>query len=328
VIHPVSLIFELNQRNLLTPLFSCGSGTGCFAAMSHLISGKPKLRYLSAWFCPFAHRATIALEHHRERLDYEWIEALGWYQKESSSTAEDGGNSSATGKEWYYHWKADELKRVNPSALVPTLIPIVIDPISGNEVTDEAKAVWESLVTVDYIDMVSSATGSDTLVPYDDPYEVARCRIWSDKVNRDCCSPYYDVLVRQDPLERKEYFNKLLGGLSAFSRELQKTSGPTFLANAKLSNVDVALIPWAYRYYVFEHYCGSEFVIPKNDPTLNSYHTWYEYVMQLDCVQRTLPDKGRYLDHIQKYADGTARSKVANAVRRGVAAHELDDDKD
>ena len=33
----------------------------------------------------------------------------------------------------------------------------------------------------------------------------------------------------------------------------------------------------------------------------------------------------RYLEHIQKYADGSARSKVGNAVRRGVAAHEFDD---
>ena len=31
---------------------------------------------------------------------------------------------------------------------------------------------------------------------------------------------------------------------------------------------------------------------------------------------------------IQKYADGSARSKVGNAVRRGVAAHEFDDDLD
>jgi hypothetical protein len=29
-----------------------------------------------------------------------------------------------------------------------------------------------------------------------------------------------------------------------------------------------------------------------------------------------------------KYADGSARSKVANAVQRGVAAHGFDDDKD
>ena len=36
----------------------------------------PKLRYLSAWFCPYAHRATIALEHHAGRVSYEWVEAL------------------------------------------------------------------------------------------------------------------------------------------------------------------------------------------------------------------------------------------------------------
>lgn len=280
---------------------------------------KPKFRYLSAWFCPFAHRATIALEHHRERIDYEWVEALGWYQKDS----EEGG-----GKEWYYHWKADELKRVNPSALVPTLIPIAFDPDSGQEVTIEANAVWESLVTVDYIDMVSKAAGRDRLVPFDDPYETARCRIWSDKVNRECCSPYYDILVRQDPLERKEYFQKLLVGLSSFSTELEKTSGPTFLADAQLSNVDIALIPWACRYFVLKHYCGPEFEISRNDPRLEPYHNWYDHVMQLDCVRRTLPEKDRYLDHIRKYADGTARSKVANAVRRGAAAHELDDTKD
>ena len=34
----------------------------------------PKVRFLSAWFCPYAHRATLALEHHRGRVDYEWVE--------------------------------------------------------------------------------------------------------------------------------------------------------------------------------------------------------------------------------------------------------------
>jgi glutathione S-transferase len=45
--------------------------------------------------------------------------------------------------------------------------------------------------------------------------------------------------------------------------------------------------------------------------------------MSLESVQRTLPDKERYLEHIGKYADGSARSKVANAVRRGVAGRWL-----
>ena len=38
----------------------------------------PVLKYYSSWFCPFANRATIALEHHKSAVDYEWEEALGW----------------------------------------------------------------------------------------------------------------------------------------------------------------------------------------------------------------------------------------------------------
>ena len=105
------------------------------------------------------------------------MEALGWEQRE------DKDQVTGNKHEWYYQWKADELNRANPSALIPTLIPIV------NGQPDESKAVYESLVAVDYIDAVSGAQGTDRLVP-EDPYLAARCRIWTDRVNRDCCSPY------------------------------------------------------------------------------------------------------------------------------------------
>lgn len=251
----------------------------------------------------------------------EWVEALGWYQQE------DKNNVTGTGKEWFYHWKADELLRVNPSALVPTLMPIVKDS-DGKNVVQEDKAVFESLVTIDYIDAVSGANGKDCLNPLHDPFWAAHCRIWADKVNRDCCSPYYGVLVRQKDEERREHFDKLVHGLKQFASQLRKTKGPIFLPDSQLSNVDLALIPWAFRYYVLEHYRGVDYKIPLNDELLEPYHEWFDYVMNLPSVQRTLPDKDRYLEHIMKYADGSARSKVANAVRRGVAAHELDDEKD
>jgi glutathione S-transferase len=122
----------------------------------------------------------MALEHHQGRVEYEWVEALGWYQQEDKDNV-TGNNKH----EWYYHWKADELKRVNPSALVPTLMPILIDDGKA----DESKPVYESLVTIDYIDAVSKAQGTDRLVS-EDPYQAARQRIWTDKVNRECCSPY------------------------------------------------------------------------------------------------------------------------------------------
>ena len=55
---------------------------------------------------------------------------------------------------------------------------------------------------------------------------------------------------------------------------------------------------------------------------------WYDAMVALDAVARTLPDKDRYLSHVAKYAHGKARSKVGNAVRRGAAAHDYDDDVD
>lgn len=51
------------------------------------------LRYLSAWFCPYAHRATIALEHHAKTVPFVWVEALGWEKRasEDANKLEQGG---------------------------------------------------------------------------------------------------------------------------------------------------------------------------------------------------------------------------------------------
>lgn len=119
----------------------------------------------------------------------EWVEALGWYQKEVEDSQLTSSTSDTTSreKEWYYHWKADELKEANPSGLVPTLIPY--HGTDGDRQPNPSRAIYESLVTVDYIDAVSRATGRDRLNP-EDPYWAAKCRIWTDRVNRECCSPY------------------------------------------------------------------------------------------------------------------------------------------
>jgi len=283
-------------------------------------ASQPFFRYMSAWFCPFAHRCTIALEHHSERVKYEWVEALGWEQRPN----EDG--TTGQGHEWWYHWKSEELMQHNPNGLVPTLVEAAA-PGSGAPEPQHPRAAMESLVTVEFVDAISGATGKQRLIS-EDLWEAARARVWADRVNKECCSPYYTVLVRTEDGERMEGFQALLAGLRAFDSELQKTPGPTFLADAQLSNVDISLIPWAYRFYVFEHYRGERYTLQRSDPTLQRYWAWFDHVMALPQVARTLPGKDRYLAHIKKYADSSARSKVANAVRRGVSAHEYDDKKD
>ena len=88
---------------------------------------------------------------------------------------------------------------------------------------------------------------------------------------------------------------------------------------------DLVLFPYAYRLYVLEHYRGPDFAIPSD---FERYWRWYDAMVALDAVARTLPDKDRYVAHVAKYAHGKARSKVGNAVRRGAAAHDYDDDVD
>lgn len=83
---------------------------------------------------------------------------------------------------------------------------------SDTQETDESKVVYESLVCIDFIDQISGATGKDKLVS-EDAILAAQSRIWADKANRDCCSPYYGVLVRKEDSERREFFEKLITGL-------------------------------------------------------------------------------------------------------------------
>lgn len=74
--------------------------------------------------------------------------------------------------------------------------------------------------------------------------------------------------------------------------------------------MDIALIPWAVRYYVLPLYKGPEFAIPTDDPSLAGYHEWLAAVQALPAVVDTVPDEAEYVAHIKKYADGVAQSKV------------------
>ena len=184
----------------------------------------------------------------------------------------------------------------------------------------QGRSVYESLVCVQYVDEMAIAAGSDIPLLPSDPMERARVRIWADLVNKHCCSPYYGVLVKTDEAGRKESFEQLLAGLRRFTAELRGR----FFCGDQISLVDVALLPWAYRYYVFPHYKGAQYAIPHDEPALRRFHEWLADMVALPQVARTLPDKDRYLEHIAKYATDSARSKVAEAVRAGGVAHDIE----
>ena len=288
---------------------------------------KPHLYYMSAWFCPFAHRATLALEHHGDHVTYEWVEALGWEKRKATGASHDKGAPIDTSHENWYHFKAPELMKHNPLGMVPTLVS------EATFLEDTSKGplkppVRESLVSIEFVDELVNG-GSTPIMPTC-PYERAKARVAADVVNKQICSKYYHVLVRQDKREQQEGFEALLKGIEAFGGELQddKDSGPFFGGNMTPGLVDYALFPWAHRIPVFEHHRGKNFAIPKNTNNLKKYHKWLDAMTQLPHVKKTLPPWDDYLKHIGRYADGSARSKVANAVRDGRDAHQYDDEKD
>ena len=278
---------------------------------------KPHLYYMSAWFCPFAHRATLALEHHSSHLTWEWIEALGWEKRRATD------ESLQTEHENWYHFKAPELMKHNPLGMVPTLVSEAT--FTGDASKGPAKPpVRESLVAIEFVDELVG--GGDVPIMPSCPYERANMRVAADVVNKKVCSKYYHVLVRQDPREQREGFEALVAGLDEFGSQLD--GGPFYGGRSTPGLVDYALFPWAHRLPVFVHYRGEQYAIPKNTPGLEAYHEWLAAMHALPMVKKTCPPWVDYLAHIGRYADGSARSKVANAVRDGRDAHQYDDVKD
>lgn len=275
-------------------------------------SSKP-LTYYSAWFCPFAHRATLALEHHADVVPYAWEEALGWEKRPPTG---DEDLKAEDRDDFWYHYKSPGLLAANPLGMVPTLVD------------DMGRVVTESAVCVQFVDELAKVRGGAAPPLVDaDPFVAARSRCAADKANRTICSGYYCVLVRTEDDERTAGFALILDGLRAFFEDDDATdvNGPFWGGRDSPGLPDCVLFPYAHRLYVLEHYRGPAFAVPRD---FERYWRWYEAMVARPAVARTLPDKDRYVAHVAKYAHGKARSKVGNAVRRGAAAHDYDDKLD
>ena len=189
--------------------------------------------------------------------------------------------------------------------------------------------VTESLVSIQYIDELAreqarrggrASTARPPLMP-GAPAEDAQTRVMLDWVHKKLCAPYYTMLVRTDEGERRRAFEALLRDIATFAASRRGR----FHGGDAIGAVDLAFLPWACRFYVLEHY--RKFVIP-DEGALAGFHEWLRACLGLAYVRETLPDRDRYLEHIGRYADASARSKVANAVRSGRTADQYDDERD
>merc|ERR1712080_107817 len=233
------------------------------------------IKFYSAWFCPYAQRTWIALNH--LGLAYELIESL-----------EHSGNG---------YIKNKTLLQLNPKGLVPTLN---VD----NEV------VVESIDTIEYL---SSHFGNGGM-HFVSPDLIKDAHV----VNKSVCSPFYQILMKQEKDEQDAAWEEFVEGLKMFTENVQ-TNG--YFKSSSMSVVDITLFPWAYRLYLLEDFRGKH--LDKDLLWTEEFFAWYERMLHSKAVLDTIPNKDNLKGMYVRYAQGTAKSKVADAVRDGKQAHDI-----
>jgi glutathione S-transferase len=242
-------------------------------------SDKPLLELLSAWFCPYAQRAWMAMEI-KCPGQFKVTEALkitspdGVYSKDSLS-------------------RIPLLKESNPSGLVPTII---------DRRGDKPVSVYDSLICVEYIDEVFHDNGTTQLLP-GGPFQRAEARMWSNRLNNDIVTTFYMLLLNQNKVEQDKAANKMLGAVLDFC---QNCKGPFFYGD-EISIVDLTIAPWlvgAKMEGVLKPY--RNFEIPKTSE-YSKYYEWRDSMLKHPAFVATASTYFEATKRVySRYADGTA----------------------
>ena len=246
-----------------------------------------KPRLYSAWFCPYAQRVWACLNYFD--VDFELVEALG------------------SGFEVAYT-KHPDLLRWNPKGLVPTLV-------TDKDVKCESIDILKELYLERY-------EGNDEVFSrlYDEANE------W----NKQICSPFYRVLMKPDQKDRERGWKDMTNGITAFSdRLLLQTDGSVsfYCYSGKNGNepslVDFAVFPFIHRLHIIEYYRRYYLVDGVSHETYDKMERWQAKMKALPAVAKTLADRQSLIDVYNRYADGSAQSKVGDAIRQGKEAHDV-----
>ena len=279
-----------------------------------------QLIFYNAWFCPYAQRVWCTLNE--LGVPHEIVEAL---------------HVDPITQEYV---KEACLLAVNPDGLVPTLVETreVLSEGEGEERSGGKRQIMcGSLNILRTMYQRHAKNGGEQ--------ENERLSFFSDHAeafDRKICSPFYRVLMRRDGEERVQAWKDVMSGLTSFCDRLEwrTEDGPSnekeisFYAaevgsegheRDRPSQVDFAVFPWVYRLYIIEHFKGlrlpertEEEVALKRKLT-----AWQQKMESLPSVHRTLADSDELTKLYNRYADGTAKSKVGDAVRKGKEAHSV-----
>ena len=194
--------------------------------------------------------------------------------------------------------KTPQFLAINPRGLVPTLV-------------HDGKSVYESLIINEYIE--ETWPQSPKLMP-GDPYRRAQARIWMDFITKKIVANFYQILLLQDREKQEEAKGRFLDGLRTFAG-VMSPDGPYFFGK-EISLVDIALIPFAVRFDCLAYFRNFSLPMDEHGDRIN---TWMEAWKSRPSVTGTLADRDKLRQIYQPYADNTAKSEMAQAIRKGTA---------
>ena len=266
------------------------------APIADAADSRQPLVFFTAWFCPFAQRAWIALEE--KGVPYELVECE-LYEGDASSKV----SLSLSEK---HRRNPPEFARASPFGLVPALH----DPARR-----DGAYVNESLVCLHYIDEAFEC--GPALMPTD---ALSRARIrtaicfFDEKVRPQ----FYAVLMREGEAGRAEAVAALNAGWLALAARLAPPEeGPYFLG-AEFSAFECAVLPWFQRLEpVLGHWRG--YALPSTQP-FERWRVWYSACLARPGYSRTRVDRERLIANYAGYADNRATSDAAESTRRSVGA--------
>jgi len=271
-----------------------GKTSGRAAKLAAAHSAEHPLKLYGGWFCPFVQRVWIVLAE--KKIPHQYIE-INPYRK------------------------APEFLALNPRGLVPTLAV----PVGKDEGKTVRKPLYESTVVCEYLDeaYADEKEYGPRLLPQEDAYERARCRLWIDHISSRIVSSFYR-LIQHTPDKAysiEDVRGEFHGHLKALVKEMDP-EGPWFLGE-RFSLVDVMLAPWARRLYLIDHYKPGGAGIPKageggeDEAVWQRWHKWFDAVAERESVRDTESEPDQYIGVYKRYAEDTTQSEVGQATRQG-----------
>ncbi len=236
-----------------------------------------KMKFYSAWYCPFAQRAWMTLL--LKGIDFEYIEV-------------DPYRSS----KWWLSISRNTSK-----------VPVIIAKDSDGQ---SEMTIVDSTRVVEYLDEL--VPDKQPLLPKT-PNERAEQRYWMDHINQHIVPYLYRFLQAKDEDEYRDNSRRhLVQGVKKFAEALSER-GPYF-NGSEVGIVDILLVPFAYRIDVLlGHY--RDFHLPLDGECREKYRRWYESMLDLPAFKTTSTDHENYRERLIEfyfpYSQGEGQKDVA-----------------